>query len=266
MSQLPVRNQTETASPARRPRLVFLGADVNLISIKCLEALVRENRYEFLVGIDRRSSNGGIRTIQHVWKRLGAMGIVRRIASKLNGAVRFRLRRWGLTAGEPQSLRELAWLNRYPTMDCRGVNGRESLDKIRSFNPDLIVVANFSQRLRAEILAIPRLGAINFHPTLLPQYRGPTPYYWILQNGERESGVTVHYMDEQFDTGDVILQATQAVALSDNEFTLRDRSIEIGAPLLAEAVRRVIAGTAPRIPQQGSGSHFGPAPRGASRL
>ena len=78
---------------------------------------------------------------------------------------------------------------------------------LRAYQPDLAVCMYFPWRVPAEALAVPRLGVINGHPSLLPRYRGPIPIAWGIRNGDREIGVTVHRMDEDFDTGPMLAQA-----------------------------------------------------------
>jgi methionyl-tRNA formyltransferase len=141
------------------------------------------------------------------------------------------------------------------------------LDEIARFDPQLIVVANFSQILRRPLLDLPPLGVINLHPSLLPKYRGPMPYYWVLQNREPTSGVTVHFVDENVDTGDIVAQVAYAVHSDDTEISLRRRSARMAAPLLVAATRDVLRGTARRVPQDAeNATYYGFPPRGASLL
>lgn len=251
-------------STPSKARVVFLGANVNPISIGCLDALIREDRYEILVGIDRLAG-GALAAFRKAWKRNGPAGALRRVRQNLLATIHDKLkfsRRRSVTA---RSLDELARSAGIASFPCRSINTTDA-NVMQTFAPDLIVVANFSQIIRRNVLAIPRLGVINFHPTLLPLYRGPMPYYWIIKNRVQRSGVTIHFLDEGIDTGDIILQVEHDVAPEDDEASLRKTSIEIGSPLLVEAVRLVLAGTATRKPQEGAGSYFGMPPRGASRL
>lgn len=74
------------------------------------------------------------------------------------------------------------------------------------YRPDLIICNGFPWKLPRSVLEIPRLGAVNIHPSLLPQYRGPLPVHWAIRNGDAEIGLTFHWMDEGFDSGRIILQ------------------------------------------------------------
>jgi hypothetical protein len=83
---------------------------------------------------------------------------------------------------------------------------RSFINRLEKMSPDLIIVNSYSMLLGPEVLSIPIRGAINIHGALLPQYRGANPIQWALINNESETGVTMHYIDEQIDTGDVISQ------------------------------------------------------------
>ncbi len=77
---------------------------------------------------------------------------------------------------------------------------------LRSHRIDLLIVFGFAWKLPASVLAIPRLGALNVHVSMLPKYRGPAPMLWAIRNGDANGGVTVHRMDESFDTGPILAQ------------------------------------------------------------
>src|ERR687896_463080 len=83
-------------------------------------------------------------------------------------------------------------------------------------HPDLIVSGGFPWRIPADVLALPRLGAINLHPALLPRYRGPAAVEWALRNGDAEMGFTVHRLSPDFDTGPILAQARIPIADEDD--------------------------------------------------
>src|SRR6185503_3137322 len=117
---------------------------------------------------------------------------------------------------------------------------------------DAIAVACFSRRLPASLLRLPRLGCLNVHPSLLPAHRGPDPLFWIFHDGDEAGGVTIHLMDEGFDTGPIVLQ--ENVALSDDMTVAElDRTCaRLGGELLAEALFGLAAGTIQPEPQDAS--------------
>jgi len=134
---------------------------------------------------------------------------------------------------------------------------KDIINKIKNLNPDVICVVAYGKILPKEILDIPKYGAINVHPSLLPKYRGSAPIQWAILNGDKETGVTTMYLDEQMDSGDIILQ--EKVTINDNETSgeLWDRLSKIGAKLLVETLSKIESGEAPRIKQ---GNNFCLAP------
>ena len=125
----------------------------------------------------------------------------------------------------------------------------ELINKIKEINPDLIVVVAYGKIIPKEILDIPRLGCINVHGSLLPNYRGAAPIQWSVLNGDKETGITTMYMDEGMDTGDIILQEKVIIGEDETTGELWDRLSKVGAKLLVETLKQIEEGTAPRIKQ-----------------
>jgi len=107
--------------------------------------------------------------------------------------------------------------------------------------PDLIVTAAYGKIFRRRLLALPRLGCINLHPSLLPRYRGLTPISWAILRGDATTGVTVYRMEEGIDTGPILLQRTESIRPDDTAHTLGERLGHLGADLLCEAIRGLAA-------------------------
>ena len=128
---------------------------------------------------------------------------------------------------------------------------------LRELKPDLIFVTGFPWRLPAELLSIPRLGSINTHPAPLPRYRGPNPIYWQVVNGEPEIGMTVHRMENEFDTGPILAQATMPI---DPEWYIEDvvqNLTQIGPQVIARGFAAAVAGE-PGTPQPSEGASYAP--------
>ncbi len=123
------------------------------------------------------------------------------------------------------------------------------VSEIAALRPDILVVAAYGQFLPRALLELPPLGAINVHPSLLPRYRGAAPIQWAIANGERETGVSIVFMTERMDAGDVIVSERVAIGDEDTALTLTPRLAEVGARLLAVALEAVRSGHPPRIPQ-----------------
>ncbi|MDZ7261580.1 MAG: formyltransferase family protein, partial [candidate division KSB1 bacterium] len=101
------------------------------------------------------------------------------------------------------------------------------------------------------VFQIPPQGTINLHASLLPQYRGPAPINWALIQGEKETGVTIFYIEEQVDTGNIILQKKTSIGPEETAGELHDRLAVMGAELLVKSIDLIEQGKAPRLPQEG---------------
>jgi methionyl-tRNA formyltransferase len=122
-------------------------------------------------------------------------------------------------------------------------------ERLAALAPDLFAVVAFGAILSPALLALPRLGSVNLHGSLLPEYRGASPVQRALWDGRAFTGVTTLFMDEGVDTGAMILQRWLAIEPADHAGTLAGRLAELGAPLLAESLLLAAAGRAPRRPQ-----------------
>jgi len=119
---------------------------------------------------------------------------------------------------------------------------------------DLIALASFGRILPAELLAWPRLGALNVHPSLLPLYRGATPIQSALREGARETGLSIMLMDAGMDTGPLVAQERVAIGAQESYGELHDRLAALGARMLGEAIVRAQDGALATQPQRGEAS------------
>ena len=133
----------------------------------------------------------------------------------------------------------------------------EIIQKIKNMNPDVICVVAYGKILPKEILDIPKYGSINVHPSLLPKYRGSAPIQWAILNGDKTTGVTTMYLNEEMDAGDIILQEEVTIEENETSGELWERLAKIGAELLVKTLEQIENGTAPREKQ---GNNFSIAP------
>jgi methionyl-tRNA formyltransferase len=127
--------------------------------------------------------------------------------------------------------------------------------RLRALAPDLFAVVAFGAILAPEVLAVPRLGAINLHGSLLPDFRGASPVQRALWEGGSGTGVTTIWMDEGIDTGDMILQEWTPISPDDDAASLAARLASLGAPLLARSLVLAHEGRAPRVKQARVGAY-----------
>lgn len=149
----------------------------------------------------------------------------------------------------PSEVKCVALRHQLPVWQPAKVAEAEFLKIFADLNPDLVVVVAFGQKIPAPILFNPKYGCINVHGSLLPQYRGAAPIQWSILNGDRETGVTTMYMDEGWDTGDIIYQEKTAIDPNENFGQLYLRLAEMGGDLLVKTVEDISCGKNPRIPQ-----------------
>ena len=157
-----------------------------------------------------------------------------------------------------RSVAALAKERGIPVIAPPDVNAPDVVARIREARPDFLFSAMFRQMLKSELLALPRLGALNLHPSLLPKFRGRSPINWVLVKGETETGVSLHYMVEKADRGDIVAQRAIAIDDDDTALTLHRKAAAEARGLFREAYPALVAGTAPRIAQdQSRASYFG---------
>jgi methionyl-tRNA formyltransferase len=123
------------------------------------------------------------------------------------------------------------------------------VEAVRALRPDLLFSFYYRRLLPPALLGLPRLGAINLHGSLLPKYRGRAPLNWVLVNGEAETGVTLHHMDEQADHGDIIAQRAVPIGPEETAPMLWRKLLAAAEALLLETYPLIAAGAAPRRPQ-----------------
>lgn len=133
-----------------------------------------------------------------------------------------------------------------------------AVELIRGLAPEVIAVVAYGRILPPALLAVPPLGCINVHASLLPKYRGAAPIHRAVMAGEPETGVTTMFMDEGLDTGDMLLQARVPIGPDDNVGTVHDLLAEEGARLLVRTLVRLADGYAFRIPQDHSRATYAP--------
>jgi methionyl-tRNA formyltransferase len=127
-------------------------------------------------------------------------------------------------------------------------NSSDILDMLRATIPDLIVSFSAPCVFKPELLNIPKFGCINLHCSYLPKYAGLLPSFWVLFKGERETGATVHYMDERIDNGTILMQEIVPIDPGISMFALIKKTKNIGGQLVAKVITKLQQGSLPTIP------------------
>ena len=124
-----------------------------------------------------------------------------------------------------------------PEIYAKGVNTKQFKKTLLKLNPDIILVGSWGERISKEIYDIPKIAAINAHPSLLPKYRGPNPYYWVIKNQEQTTGVSFHLIDDDYDTGAILAQEEIKVYPSDTGKTLKERTVLTARGIVCELLK-----------------------------
>ncbi|HMD39665.1 MAG TPA: methionyl-tRNA formyltransferase [Candidatus Acidoferrum sp.] len=140
-------------------------------------------------------------------------------------------------------VKETALTAGIPVHQPEKIRAPEAQSLLESLVPDVIVIIAYGQIIPARLLPIPKLGWINLHASLLPKYRGAAPINWAIVNGERKTGVTTMRIDAGMDTGEMLLQKEMEIGAAENAPELAARMSELGAPLMADTLRGLSAGT-----------------------
>ncbi len=129
------------------------------------------------------------------------------------------------------------------------IKGREAIEQVRALRPEAIVVMAYGQILPRDLLEIPPVACLNLHASLLPRWRGAAPIQAAIAAGDPETGITVMYMAEGLDTGDILLQRKIEILPADTGGSLHDRLARIAPEALLDALQMLAKGNAPRIQQ-----------------
>lgn len=149
----------------------------------------------------------------------------------------------------PHPMKELAVARQVPVFQPDNVNLPEPIESLKALQADLAVVAAYGQILSAELLATPRLGAINLHASLLPKYRGAAPVQYAVWKGEPETGITLFQIEPKLDAGPVLGVVRTPIGPEETSGTLEDRLAELAVPLTLKVLDDLERGCAVPLPQ-----------------
>lgn len=155
-------------------------------------------------------------------------------------------------------VKEFAVAHNIDVLQPERLKNSEIIEKIKSYNPDIIVVVAFGQLLPKEILEFPQYGCINVHGSLLPKYRGAAPIQWSIINGESVTGVTTMFMAEGLDTGDMLLKSEIQIDSDDDYGSIHDKLSILGADLIDETLKKIESGDITAQKQDDSISSYAP--------
>ena len=158
----------------------------------------------------------------------------------------------------PPPVKVFAEQHRLPVLQPQHATDDSFLTQFDALSPDLVALTAFGQILPARVIAAPRMGCINVHPSLLPRYRGAAPINWAIIRGEEKTGLTIMQMSEELDAGDILLQRETPIGETETYGELHDRLAVFGAELLLTAIGMIASGTATRTKQDGAAATYAP--------
>ena len=153
--------------------------------------------------------------------------------------------------------RSVAEKHNIPVYTPESIKDKSWADMIRSLSPDIIFSFYYRNMIPRDILDIPRIGAFNLHGSLLPRFRGRVPVNWVLVAGEKKTGLTLHYMVEKPDAGDIVAQREVEITFEDTAYTLFMKMADAARLLMKEILPRFRDNTFKSTPQVGPSSYFG---------
>jgi methionyl-tRNA formyltransferase len=159
---------------------------------------------------------------------------------------------------EPTPIKSALAGTKVPILQPARIKDRQAIAEIHALQPDAIVVMAYGQILPPEVLEVPRVACLNLHASLLPRWRGAAPIQAAIAAGDPETGITVMYMAEGLDTGDILLRRSIDILPTDTGGSLHDRLAQIAPETLLEALQMLAKGSAPRIPQDNARATYAP--------
>lgn len=195
-------------------------------------------------------------TAKRLYNFYGALDFSRLVAYYIWAKTLNRFNYWRPLT-RPYSASEIAHRYNIPLYQPPKINSLDFVDTLKNkIRPDLLVSVAASQILKKAVLEVPPLGCINLHSAPLPRYQGMMPNFWTMVNNEPEATVTIHYMAEKLDAGDIILQKSVAINATDSLQDLMIRSKVIGVQALLEAIKQIEAGTVEARPQDSTQASY----------
>jgi methionyl-tRNA formyltransferase len=225
---------------------VAVVSNGNFFSTRMLAPLFADPGIEVTGAILVRTppgSGGRLRTLVRLTRRTGLRYALYKAASLAAP------RAEGLLSRTPIFLHHLCDRHAVPYESLRSANGPDAEAALRSWTPEVLVSVSSPERLTPEVLAVAPMAAVNVHWGLLPRYAGVAPYFWVLRNGEAETGVTVHLMAPELDTGPILRQRRLAIDPGETALGLQLRLAEAGAEELLAALKGVPGSIASAIEQ-----------------
>ena len=141
-----------------------------------------------------------------------------------------------------RAMKSLAKSRYIPCFELNNLNDTEFLNTVeKTLVPDVILVLTFNQKLPVKLYSLAKIAAINMHPSYLPDYKGASPYFWPIANGEKTTGVTFHHLNADYDSGDIIVQEKVAINIEDTNGMVVKKQLKVAWPMLKNILNNIEA-------------------------
>lgn len=220
-------------------RTIILTSDDPIYMPSYLEPLFRSHHGSILEIINAPSSKKLVKVIQERLQMLGPIAFYRYSLQYMKGILLDNTqRRFRLSFDRYYSVKALANVYNIEYKTAEKINDSAVITHVQNLKPDLILSIGCGQILGKELLEVPTHGAVNVHGSLLPKYRGRATAFWVLYFGEDKSGVTAHYMNEDIDSGDILLQREFAIHDHDTMHDIYEKIVRIGSSVARDILDR----------------------------
>lgn len=227
-------------------RVIILTSDHHLNANIALKAflenpLLKKNKIDVvgIVSVSMFSFNRrGLKKMKRFMKRVGFSYFIKNVLARIWQMFMMKLGKFFVPDGSRKyfEIDELARQYRLPYLKVDNINSEKVLNFCKKKKPDHLISCGLQQLVKKPLLQVPRAGSINFHPALVQKHRGVSTGFWVLLKGWRFSGVTVHFMTEGIDDGEVILQKRFLIHPRDTIHSIDQRASRIGGNLLVKAL------------------------------
>lgn len=249
-------------------RIAFYTNSTARDSFAVLKKLAQSKEVELVQVIFYDTMREARQSPLKILKEFGVQRVLTKVVSTLASKTRKVLAKGPFRSLiQPGSAFEFAVFRRIPYLVVNNLNSAQAQQQLRELNLDLLMVCICKNILKDQTLSIPRLGSVNIHPSLLPNYRGPMPIFWMLYHGDSKGGVTFQRMTAQIDDGPIIAQYPASLDLSSSEDAVSQQMFALAAAKLDEVLDAIRQNKNLSVQPSGPGTYFSfPTAREQSEL
>ena len=232
-------------------RVAFLTNRTARVSLPVFQRLVESDEVNLVHAFFYDTVAEGRNSPREILANMGVAGVGRKFGEAVASRLRVRVGKWlGANRVSAKAPFECAVMTGLPHTTISDVNDPSTINFIREMELDVLLVCVCKNILRREVLSLPNMMFVNIHPSLLPKYRGPTPTFWMLYHGERETGVTFHVMTQKIDEGRILAQRSLLLDRNKTETRIETEVFQLAATVVEDVLRNLDADEPQRLTQE----------------